>query len=51
MSGFREPENCQIGRRLLEPSYEHDTEQLCSVNRPIWLNKWFKKLPVKLFDL
>ena len=48
------PENSEIGRRLLEPSYnfkksiEHETHQLCSVNRPILVNKCFNKCPVKL---
>ena len=52
-----EPENSGIGRRLLDSKYdfkksnEHETQHICSVNRPISLIKWLNKLLVKLFAL
>ena len=44
-----ESEHSEIGRRLLESSYnfkksnKHEIQQMCSVSRPIFLN--FPKLP------
>ena len=51
-----EPENSVIERCLSDTNYdfkasiEHETHQLCSVYRPISINKGFNKLLVKLFD-
>ena len=53
-----EPENSGIERQLLDSSNdfkysnEHETQQLCSVNRVILCKKWFNKLPaVQIFAL
>ena len=52
-----EPENSGIVRRLLESSFnfkkfnDDETQQLCTVKRPISQNKWFYKCLVKPFAL
>ena len=50
-------ENSERESRLLDSCYtfkyanEYEIQQLCSVNRPISLYKWFNNLIVKLFAL